>query len=74
MFKISSFEAELVESMEKHLVSNQVENIHGFNKLAKAVDYLHAAASIFEKAGMHVEAEEITEVLQSLAAQIANKT
>jgi len=49
MFKIGSFEDEICSSMEKQLVSNQLEHIHGFNKLAKAAEYLNSAAAIFEK-------------------------
>lgn len=67
MFKSSSFEEEIYRSMEKQLVSSQLEETHGFNKLAKAADYLHAAAEIFEQAGMIQEATEITKVLQSMA-------
>lgn len=70
MYKIGSFEDELYHSMEKSLVANQTETKHGFNKLAKAADLLNAAASLFEKAGMHEEADEVTEVLQELANQL----
>lgn len=74
MFKNSSFEDEIYRGMEKQLVSSQLEDKHGFNKLAKAADYLHAAADIFEQAGMIEHAEEITEVLQGLAQQLSGKT
>lgn len=74
MFKSSSFEDEIYRSMEKQLVSSQLEETHGFNKLAKAADYLNAAAEIFEQAGMSEQAEEITEVLQGLAQQLTGKT
>ena len=67
MFKTASFEDELYRSMEKTLVSNQDESKHGFKRLAQAVDYLNAAAEIFDQAGMTEQAEEITEVLQGLA-------
>lgn len=73
MFKIGSFEDEILQSMEKSLVANQTEESHGFNKLAKAADYLNSAASIFEQAGMHEEASEITEVLQDLANKLSGK-
>lgn len=69
MFKTSSFENELYHSMESNLIGSQIEKHHGFDKLAKAADYLNAAAELFEKAGMDDEANEITEILQ----QIANK-
>lgn len=74
MFKTGSVGDEVFRSMEKQLVSNQLEDKHGFNKLAKAVDYLNAAASIFEQAEMHEEASEITKVLQDLAKQLSSKT
>ena len=60
--------------MEKQLVSNQVEKSYGFNKLAKAVELISAAAEIFEQAGMQQEAKEITEVLQELTQQLSSKT
>jgi hypothetical protein len=69
MFKSSSFEDEIYRSMEKQLVATQVENNYGFDKLAKAADYLNAAAEVFEKAGMHKQASEVTEVLQELLNQ-----
>lgn len=70
MFKQGSFEDELYRSMEKTLVKNQTENRHGFNKLAKAADLLNTAADIFDRAGMHREAEEIVKLLQALAVDI----
>jgi len=70
MFKQGSVESEILRSMEKTLVTNQVENKYGFNRLAKAADLLNTAASIFERAGMFSEAEEITEVLRSLAKDL----
>lgn len=70
MFKNSSFEDEIYRSMEKKLVSNQLENKYSFDKLSKAADYLNAAASLFEKAGMIKEANEVTEVLTKLARQL----
>ena len=71
MYKIGSFEDEIFRSMEKTLVSNQVETMHGFNKLAKAADFLHTAASLFEQAGMYSEADAIVEVLKKLAKDVA---
>ena len=70
MFKQGSYEDEIFRSMEKTLVSSQVENTHGLNKLAKAVDYLNDAAAIFERAGMSEEAALITEVLQGLTKDL----
>lgn len=66
MFKVGSFENEIYKSMEDKLVANQLEEHHGFNKLAKAADFLNAAAELFDEAGMYSEAAEITEVLEDL--------
>ncbi len=74
MFKTASFEEEIYKSMEKQLVSNQLENKHGFDKLAKAADCLNAAAEIFDQAGMQEEAADVTEVLQGLAQVLSGKT
>jgi len=71
MFKYGSFEEEIYRSMEKKLVAKQVEDTHGLNKLAKAAEYLNNAAEIFDNAGMHEQAAEITNVLQKLAEQFA---
>lgn len=73
MYKIGSFEEELYRSMEKTLVKNQTENKYGFDKLAQATNLLYAAASLFEEAGMVEEANEVTQVLQDLANQLASK-
>ena len=69
MFK-HSFKDEIFRSMEKTLVSSQVENTHGLSKLAKAVDYLNDAAAIFERAGMVAEATQIAEVIQALTEDL----
>lgn len=73
MFKYGSFEEEIYRSMEKKLVAKQVEDTHGFNKLAKAADYLNAAAELFDNAGMYVQAAEVTEVLKKLSEQLKTK-
>lgn len=70
MFKIGSLENEIYSSMEKTLVANQVEQNYGFNKLAKAADYLNTAAKIFDNAGMHSEASEVMEILKELAEEL----
>lgn len=70
MFKSSSIEDELMHSMEKQLIVKQAENkTASFNKLAKALDYLNAAASIFDQAGMQDESIGITEVLEAIIAE-----
>ena len=70
MFKSSSFSDEISHSMEKTLVKNQVENTYGLDKLAKAVDYLNDAATIFERAGMYSEAAQVIEILQALTKDL----
>jgi hypothetical protein len=67
LFTTTNFEEEIYRSMEKQLVSNQLDNNHGFKRLAQAADLLNKAASIFEQAGMTVVVEGITQTLQSLA-------
>lgn len=74
MFKIGSFENEILQGMEKSLRANQSEESNqGFNKLAKAADLLNNAAAIFDQAGMYTEASEVTDVLESLAVKLAGK-
>lgn len=72
MFKCGSIENELMQSMEKQLFANQVEEQHKFNKLEKAIDYLNAAANIFEQAGFYKEAEEVTDVIKDMASKKDN--
>lgn len=69
MFKNNSFENELYKAMEKHLVANQVEDNHGFKKLAKAIDYLNNAADLFEDAGLYTEAAEVVDILETFAGK-----
>lgn len=66
MFKRGSIEDELMRSMEKELVSNKLESQHGFNKIARAVDHLNAAANLFDKAGMGDISDSIMEALNSV--------
>ena len=70
MYKIGSFEQELYESMSKNLSNHRLEDKFGFDKLAKAINFLNEAAIIFDKAGMQAEAKEVLEVLQKLASDI----
>ncbi len=70
MFKQASFADEIYRSMEKQLVDNQLENQHGFKRLAQATDLLSKAAEIFENAGMTETADDITELLQNLAGAL----
>lgn len=73
MFKIGSLETEILENMEKSLTANQFEESNGFNKLAKAADYLNNAASIFDQAGMIEEANDITDILEKLVSTLTGK-
>jgi ABC-type branched-subunit amino acid transport system ATPase component len=73
IFKSASCLDEICQSMEKQLVSNQLERQHGFQRLAKATQYLNQAAVILEKAGMVAVAQDITETLQDLANQLSDK-
>jgi len=66
MFKRGSIEDELMRSMEKELVSNRLESQYGFNKIARAIDNLSAAACLFDKAGMNDISDGIMEVLSSV--------
>ena len=70
MFKIGSFESEIMQSMEKNLISNQIDNRYGFNKLARATDLLNMAAEIFDKSGMHEEANDVSKILSNLIEKI----
>lgn len=70
MFKLGNLENELYRSMETVLTKTQTENVHGFNKLAKAVDLLNTAAIIFDQAGMFKEASNITQILESLSKDL----
>jgi hypothetical protein len=67
MFKQCSEEDEIYRAMETGLVKNQTEARHGFDKLAKAADFLSIAAEIFDQAGMFQESEEILEILKNLS-------
>lgn len=69
MFKYGSIEEELQVSMNKQLVANEVENKHGFTRIAKALDYLNAAASIFDQSGFQKEAEDISSILEELTSK-----
>ena len=66
MFKTPSFEDEIFQSMEKQLVSNQLESHYGLNKLARATECLHAAAEIFEQAEMYDVSNEVLKVIEDL--------
>lgn len=71
MFKRASCEAELFESMSLQLEANATD--YGFEKLAKAVDYLNVVGEILDEVGLEVEAEEIVVLLEKLAKKAPKK-
>ena len=70
MFKINCSADEIYQSMEKSIASNNLENKYGFNKLARAIDYLNSAAEIFENSNMASEADEIVDLMLSFAQSV----
>jgi hypothetical protein len=69
MFKISSFEQELMEGMSQKLIQNESEDSYSYNKIAKVADYLNAAAELLDDTGMYKEAEAVTRLLESFASK-----
>ncbi len=69
MFKYKSAAEDIAKVMQENLVSSAVEESGGFNKIAKALDHLNAAADLFDDAGLLAEAEILTYLLESLAAK-----
>ena len=65
MFK-NAFEDEIYRSMEKQLVANQDNEKQGMKKMAQAINYLAAAASILDQAGLTEEAFELVEVAKDI--------
>ena len=75
MFKDNDVEQEIYKSMEANMVNNQLENKYAFNKIAKSIDYLHLATKLFDKAGMHQEADQLTNIVKEICNKInKNKT
>jgi len=72
MFKRGNVADEVCSAMETKLISLQLEQNHGFNKLAKVADLLNAAASLFEQANMIEEAKEVEQVMESLVNNLGN--
>ncbi len=70
MFKVGSFEQELQQSMETQLASNYLDGKHGFQRLARAVEMLAKAASIFEAAEMPEIADAITDAVSTLTENV----
>ena len=70
MFKQDNFGDEIYRSMETALIKKQAETQYGLSKLAKVVDLLNTAATIFDQANMKIEADKITEILQALVEDL----
>jgi hypothetical protein len=69
MFKYCSVENELMEELDKKLIANHVENTHGFNKLAKAIDYVNNATEILSTAGI---SPDIIKRLENLLQDVSD--
>jgi hypothetical protein len=69
MFKYASVEEELIQSMQKQLKANDFEKNHKFIKIAQAIEYVKAAADIFDNADMSEEVDELTNILINLQGQ-----
>jgi hypothetical protein len=73
MFKDDDSQDEIYKSMEANMVSSQLEKKYAFNKIAKSIDYLNLATKLFDKAGMHSEANEVINVVKDLCNKVNNK-
>lgn len=74
LFKTESFEKELADAMEESLVFSQSKKEStSSDNIAKAVNFIHSAAEIFDDAGLHVEAEVLTRVLEKIANKLEEK-
>lgn len=67
MFKIGSFEEDIVAEMHKTLISSQLENKFSLDKLTKAAEFINTAAELLDDTGFTVEADMLTTVLKRLA-------
>lgn len=65
MIKKAVFADELMAGMQRELQS--FEKKEGMQNLVKAVEYLQAAAEIFEEAGMTVKADQVLKILTKIA-------
>ena len=71
MFKRENSESELFEAMSLQLQSNAAGE--GFDKLAKAVDYLNVVGELLDDVGYSIEAEEIVVLLEKIAKKAPKK-
>jgi len=66
MFKMSSFEEELLKSMESNLKSPNIVKQASTSKLAHVNNLLNKAMEIFNKAGMKSEAKSILSIINEI--------
>ncbi len=64
MFKKENFEQEIMQSMKNNLIANKLEKQHSFERIGKAVDFIQAAADIFDDTGFYSEAEVLTSIIE----------
>lgn len=75
MFKTGNFAAEIATSMATHLNQKMIQKKASSDKashiikIASAVDHLNAAANLFDSMGYAIEAEAITTILETMAAE-----
>lgn len=62
-------ESEIMSTMSRELFSSQLENKYSFDRLAKAADYIGAAAELLDDNGFDSQAEALTVILKSLAGK-----
>jgi hypothetical protein len=65
MIKKAVFEDELIRGMQHELQPHMKKQ--GMNNLVKAVEYLQAAAEIFEESGLNTKADQVFNVLSKIA-------
>lgn len=68
MINKSVFENDLIAGMQREL-GHSFEKKAALNDLTKVVDYLQAAAEIFEENGMSAKAEQVFKILEKIAAK-----
>lgn len=66
MIKKAVFEEELVQGMQREL--QPYEKKQGMNNLVKAVEYLQAAAEIFEESGLSAKSDQVLRILLKIAS------
>jgi hypothetical protein len=66
MIKKAVFEEELVQGMQREL--QPYEKKQGMNNLVRAVEYLQAAAEIFEESGLSAKSDQVLRILLKIAS------